>query len=74
MAAFDQLKLLIWKNFILQKRRPIATAVELILPILFSCLLIVIRTQIDITKNPNITQWKLVLLLFLYLIQLLNLT
>jgi len=58
MAAFDQLKLLIWKNFILQKRRPIATAVELILPILFSCLLIVIRTQIDITKNPNITQWN----------------
>ena len=51
-------KLLLWKNFILQKRRPVATAVELLLPLFFSVILILIRSSITLTEITEITTWK----------------
>uniref|UniRef100_F6USW1 ABC transporter domain-containing protein n=1 Tax=Ciona intestinalis TaxID=7719 RepID=F6USW1_CIOIN len=53
-----QFCLLFWKNFVLQKRRPIATVIELLLPLLFAVLLVIIRQEVDVTNYPNITTWR----------------
>lgn len=45
--TFRKLYLLIWKNFILQIRRPIGTVVEIVLPLGFLALLILARQKID---------------------------
>nr|XP_018668972.1 ATP-binding cassette sub-family A member 3-like isoform X3 [Ciona intestinalis] len=58
MHAWDQFCLLFWKNFVLQKRRPIATVIELLLPLLFAVLLVIIRQEVDVTNYPNITTWR----------------
>ena len=51
---WKQLKLLLWKNFLLQARRPIATAVEILLPILFVAILLVIRlTTVKNEQSPE---------------------
>jgi len=33
---FYQLKILIWRNFVLKRRKPISTLLEIIIPILIS--------------------------------------
>eukprot|EP00043_Microstomoeca_roanoka_P008399 m.80908 g.80908 ORF g.80908 m.80908 type:complete len:1735 (+) comp14227_c0_seq1:159-5363(+) len=38
-----QLRLLLWKNFTLALRRPVATAFEILLPIAFMCILVGVR-------------------------------
>lgn len=43
----DKFLLLMWKNWLLQYRRPIQTAVEIVVPVLFSILLVVIRRLVD---------------------------
>ena len=50
------LGLLIWKNFILQKRRPKGSFFEIFLPVFFGLILLLIRTQVDIeeTKQPTV--------------------
>nr|CAB3219610.1 ATP-binding cassette sub-family A member 3-like [Phallusia mammillata] len=58
MGALDKLSLLIWKNFLLQKRRPIATVIELLLPIFYTIILVIIRDAIDVTNHPNSTTWR----------------
>jgi ATP-binding cassette subfamily A (ABC1) protein 3 len=52
MVKFRQYLLLLWKNFVLQKRRPISTAFEIILPTLFILLLAVIKL------NPQLKEEK----------------
>ncbi|CAH1108169.1 unnamed protein product [Psylliodes chrysocephalus] len=43
----DKFLLLMWKNWLLQYRKPIQTLVEIIAPVLFSLLLVVIRSLAD---------------------------
>ena len=50
MGKFRQYLLLIWKNFVLQKRRPVSTAFEIILPTLFILLLAIIKL------NPSLKE------------------
>eukprot|EP00111_Clytia_hemisphaerica_P020496 TCONS_00060371-protein len=45
--VFRKLRLLIWKNFILQIRRPIGTCVELLLPVALLALLILARENVE---------------------------
>ena len=53
-----QLRLLLWKNFLLQARKPIATTFEILLPILFVAILLVIRlTSVSNEKNEE-KDWK----------------
>jgi ATP-binding cassette subfamily A (ABC1) protein 3 len=47
MARLRQLRLLLWKNYILQFRRPIGTIVEIVIPILAMSVLIAIRVLLD---------------------------
>lgn len=43
MPLVKKLRLLLWKNFLLQRRRPIATALEIILPVFIVLILLIIR-------------------------------
>ncbi|XP_063961818.1 phospholipid-transporting ATPase ABCA3-like [Lytechinus pictus] len=55
VRALSQLRLLLWKNFLLQLRRTIATIFEILIPVLFACILIGIRHAVDYTVYPNST-------------------
>ncbi|XP_076054127.1 phospholipid-transporting ATPase ABCA3-like [Oratosquilla oratoria] len=46
-SGFEKFRLLLWKNWLLQKRKKVRTLVELILPLLFCTLLVVIRFQVE---------------------------
>eukprot|EP00048_Salpingoeca_helianthica_P013325 m.199375 g.199375 ORF g.199375 m.199375 type:complete len:1762 (-) comp15490_c4_seq21:19-5304(-) len=48
--AIRQISLLLWKNWVLHKRRPWSTALEAVLPILFMLILVTIR-QSDINDD-----------------------
>ena len=43
MAALRKFGLLLWKNYILQKRHKVQTVVEIAVPVCFSALLVLIR-------------------------------
>jgi len=58
MGVPDKLGLLLWKNYLLQKRRPVATVFELLLPVLFAVLLVIIKTQVSVTHYDNSTTWR----------------
>uniref|UniRef100_A0A5F9CAV9 ATP binding cassette subfamily A member 3 n=1 Tax=Oryctolagus cuniculus TaxID=9986 RepID=A0A5F9CAV9_RABIT len=55
MAVLRQLALLLWKNYTLQKRKVLVTALELFLPLLFSGILIWLRLKIQSENVPNAT-------------------
>lgn len=44
---FNKFRLLLWKNWVLQYRKPIQTIVEILSPVIFSILLVLIRTVVD---------------------------
>lgn len=54
----SQFSLLMWKNFVLQKRKILQTCFELGLPILFACLLMIIRAKATFTVYPNVTSYQ----------------
>lgn len=49
MAAtnWDKFRLLMWKNWLLQYRHKTQTVVQLLVPVLFSALLVLIRGLVD---------------------------
>jgi hypothetical protein len=51
----SQLRLLLWKNFILQKRSLIGTCLELILPAFFAIILLPIRSIVESNNIANDT-------------------
>ncbi|CAG9584632.1 unnamed protein product [Danaus chrysippus] len=53
MSAFEKLKLLIWKNFLLQKRHKYQTLFEIASPVIFSLFLILIRCLVDPQSKPD---------------------
>lgn len=44
---WDKFILLMWKNWTLQYRKPIQTIIEIAAPVLFSILLVVMRSLVD---------------------------
>eukprot|EP01084_Bolivina_argentea_P158331 275823_1 len=52
MKFFDQLRLLLWKMFIMKKRRALGTLCEIFLPVLLTSILIFVRDEVDITSEP----------------------
>ena len=58
MGAFLKFRLLLWKNFLIQKRKPIATLFELGLPTLFALILMVLRLRVKSVPHPAVTEWK----------------
>nr|AKC42130.1 ABCA3 [Petromyzon marinus] len=55
MARLRQFGLLLWKNYVLQKRQVLVTLVELALPALFAAILIAIRQRVPESSHPNAT-------------------
>ncbi|KAI8797159.1 ATP-binding cassette sub-family A member 3 [Biomphalaria glabrata] len=55
--SFLKFRLLLWKNFLIQKGKPVATLFEIGLPTLFSLILMVLRLRVEVTPHHDITQW-----------------
>lgn len=51
----NKFQLLLWKNFILQYRHPIQTLFDVLLPVLFCGILVVLRMNIktDVVENKT---------------------
>lgn len=49
--------LLLWKNYLLQRRKILVTIFEILLPTIFSLILIWIRQKVDATPVHNATTW-----------------
>ncbi|XP_031597152.1 ATP-binding cassette sub-family A member 3 [Oreochromis aureus] len=58
MAILQQFGLLLWKNYLQQKRQILVTLVEILLPLLFSCILIVLRQKVSFKDYPNATIYE----------------
>lgn len=55
MGSWNKFLLLTWKNWLLQWRRPIQTIVEIIAPVVFSIILVIIRSLVEPEVKPPIT-------------------
>uniref|UniRef100_A0A8C5RWJ3 ABC-2 type transporter transmembrane domain-containing protein n=1 Tax=Laticauda laticaudata TaxID=8630 RepID=A0A8C5RWJ3_LATLA len=55
MALLRQFGLLLWKNYILQKRKVLVTLIETCLPLLFAAILIGLRHRVHSVNHPNAT-------------------
>uniref|UniRef100_A0A7N9AV36 ATP-binding cassette, sub-family A (ABC1), member 3b n=1 Tax=Mastacembelus armatus TaxID=205130 RepID=A0A7N9AV36_9TELE len=53
-----QFGLLVWKNYLQQKRQILVTLVEILLPLLFSGILIVLRQKVPFKDYPNATIYE----------------
>ena len=51
---------LMWKNFLIQKRRRLGTTVEVMIPILFSAVMVVMRSYFETTNFNQSTLFKYV--------------
>ncbi|KAM4530271.1 phospholipid-transporting ATPase ABCA3 isoform 1-T1 [Odontesthes bonariensis] len=58
MAIVKQFGLLVWKNYLQQKRQILVTLVEILLPLLFSGILIVLRQKVPFKDYPNATIYE----------------
>ncbi|KAM9392247.1 phospholipid-transporting ATPase ABCA3 [Pholidichthys leucotaenia] len=58
MAIIRQFGLLLWKNYLQQRRQILVTLVEILLPLLFSGILIALRQRVSITDFPKPTVYK----------------
>ena len=59
LICLNQLKLLLWKNYALQKRSVIGTILELAIPALFAIILLPIRTIIKSNDHPTDTIYNI---------------
>lgn len=55
MGTWRQFQLLLWKNYILQKRQILVTIIEIALPLVFAAILIALRQRVDSENYPNAT-------------------
>lgn len=54
-SNWEKFRLLTWKNFLLQWRRKLQTIIEILVPVLFSALLVFIRSLVVPEIYPNAT-------------------
>ncbi|ELU00468.1 hypothetical protein CAPTEDRAFT_187826, partial [Capitella teleta] len=55
--SWKQFKLLLWKNWLLQKRKKLLTAFEIGVPVLFAVVIMLVRQLVDATQYNDITTW-----------------
>lgn len=52
---FDKFRLLMWKNFLLQYRHKVQTFIQILIPILFTTILVFVRSLIEPEVNAQNT-------------------
>ena len=57
MGRLTQFKLLLWKNYLLQRRKILVTCLEIGLPTFFALILIFVRMRVKCVEVTNATLW-----------------
>lgn len=57
-SDWDKFKLLLRKNFIIQSRSKLQTALEVLIPVAFCSVLVIIRSLVDIKRYDNPIYYK----------------
>lgn len=57
MRSFLKFRLLLWKNFLIMKGKPIITLFEVGLPTMFSIILMTVRLRVENTPHLFPTNW-----------------
>lgn len=57
-SNLDKFRLLMWKNFLLQYRHKVQTVIEILVPVLFSVILVLIRSIVSPDLYPNKTVYN----------------
>jgi len=57
MGQLAQFKLLLWKNYLLQRRKVLVTCLEIGIPTLFALILIFVRQRVVCDRVTNATSW-----------------
>lgn len=52
-----QLRVILWKNYLLKKANIISFLAEIFIPVLFMCLLIYIKSIVDVYDSPNVSYY-----------------
>lgn len=55
--SLKQFGLIVWKNWLLQKRKKVLTAFEIGVPILFGVVLVAIRPLVSMEQVDTLTTW-----------------
>jgi len=58
MGQLAQFRLLLWKNYLLQRRKVLVTCLEIGLPTFFALILIFVRQRVESVRMENATYWK----------------
>ncbi len=58
VSAGRQFLLLLWKNYLLQKRKVFLTVFEIGLPLFFAIILLLIRMKVSLTKYESPRTWN----------------
>ena len=58
MRSLLKFRLLLWKNFLIQKRKPFVTFLEIGLPTFFALILMLLRLRVHSTPHPNVSTWN----------------
>lgn len=57
MGALSQFLLLLWKNWLIQKRKVVLTLFEVGVPTLFALILVLIRQRVESTNYDSPSSW-----------------
>nr|CAD7414432.1 unnamed protein product [Timema cristinae] len=57
-GPWTKFRLLMWKNWVLQKRHPVQTLVEILAPVVFSVMLVLVRSLSDPETFPDPTLYQ----------------
>lgn len=66
---WNKLTLLLWKNWLLQWRHKIQTVIEILVPVLFSSLLVLMRSLVDPIDYPENTTFDPLPLLDMFVLR-----
>ncbi|XP_013411172.1 ATP-binding cassette sub-family A member 3 isoform X2 [Lingula anatina] len=56
-SGFQKFRLLLWKNYVLQKRKPVVTFFEIFLPAIFAVILVLVRMRVESFNIDHPTTW-----------------
>jgi len=58
MGRLAQFRLLLWKNYLLQRQKVLVTCLEIGIPTFFALILIFVRREVDSVKVTGTTYWS----------------